>query len=187
MKGDKFRGIPRNSPWRINEAIEKAVANPQPAKPVRAKQPRRNIERDTIHVPVMEWIYANEQTHPVLQFAFHSPNEGMRGYRGQQAVAEMGVRKGVPDLMLPLPIIFASRGIALEFKVPGNPPTPEQAEFLLYLRECNWYADVLQDAYRAIDLLNRMLTFGTIPQYLASTAYLRVIADKRVAALNDAF
>lgn len=188
MKGDKFLGIPRNSPWRINEAIEKAMANPQPAKPVRVKQPRRNVERDTIHVPVMEWIYANEDKYPVLRFAFHAPNEGRRGYKGQQAVAQLGVRKGVPDLFLPLPGAYEWCGIALEFKAPGNSLTPEQANYLAYLRRCNWYADVCYSSARGIHAIEAVFGLRGHNVYEIQPDELQSIADRyRPEGFNDAF
>lgn len=185
-----MKGVPKNSPWRIQEAIDRATelerAIHDPAQPTifplnkKAKHSLRNVELETVHAPVMAWVYAHEEFYPALRFMFHTPSEGRRGYRQQNAIKQMGVRKGVPDLMLPLPTGCAYKGIAMELKAPGKKPTPEQAAFLIYLRHAGWYADVIHDPDRAIAHI-KALVEGGYTQALFTTSELERIAAKAKA------
>lgn len=57
---------------------------------------------------------------------------------------KMGVRKGMPDLMIFKPMgVFV--GLAVELKISPNKPTKEQLQVLDRLTVNEWYSDVLYD------------------------------------------
>ena len=49
------------------------------------------------------WAKLNERKYPELALLFHIPNEGKRSKRVGHELVEMGMKKGVPDVCLPVP------------------------------------------------------------------------------------
>lgn len=77
------------------------------------------------------------QQYPELKFLFHVPNE--RSDKVQASVLKkMGVRKGVPDLILPVPSGHY-HGLFIEMKKVGGVVSDDQLWWLEHLR-ANGYA-----------------------------------------------
>jgi hypothetical protein len=74
---------------------------------------------------------------PELVWAFHVPNGGHRHVAVARQLKAQGVKRGVPDVLLPI----ASRqwiGLAIELKHGKNKETPEQLVWLHHLQTQNW-------------------------------------------------
>lgn len=82
---------------------------------------------------------------PALSWLFHVPNGGQRSARTGAQLRAMGVRPGVPDLLLPQ----WQGGIAIEMKSPTGRLAPEQASWLAHLDACGWRTVVARSAEEA--------------------------------------
>lgn len=87
------------------------------------------------------WVYMLESRHPELQLALHVPNEGQRApWRARQ----IGLRAGVPDVLLLRPSRDGHwTGLALELKWGKGKPTPDQELWLTRLGLAGWRAGVV--------------------------------------------
>ncbi len=72
------------------------------------------------------WAKAQRRILPTLDLLYHVPNEGMRGVVGGVKMQHQGLKKGVPDLCLPVPSGHY-HGMYIEMKRrSGSTPTEEQ-------------------------------------------------------------
>jgi len=81
----------------------------------------------------------------------HVPNEGKRSPRLGARMRRLGLKAGVPDVL-----VFGHRysGVAIELKrVGGRQPTSEQQWWLAELEKCGWVCIV---AYGAMDAIEKM-------------------------------
>ena len=53
---------------------------------------------------VMDWARWNQNVHPELELLYHCPNGGSRNKAEAVKLKQMGVKAGIPDLCLPVPI-----------------------------------------------------------------------------------
>lgn len=61
--------------------------------------PREDAEQEAL----IEWAKAQSGAYPALDLLYHVPNEGNRGVIGGVKMSHQGLKKGVPDLCLPVP------------------------------------------------------------------------------------
>lgn len=90
-------------------------------------------------VALFDWIDCCIPREPRLELAFHVPNGGLRAKGVAGELKAMGVRPGVPDILLPV----AARGyigLAIELKVGSNTTSDVQARWLDLLGCYGWYA-----------------------------------------------
>lgn len=82
---------------------------------------------------LMQWANAQSAALPALKLLYHVPNEGNRGVIGGVHMQRMGLKKGVPDMCLPVPS-GGHHGLYIELKrQKGGTPTEEQV----------WWMDAL--------------------------------------------
>lgn len=94
---------------------------------------RNNIE-EGLHKACIEWANLHERAHPMLEWMIHVPNGGKRSKSEGGKLKAMGVKAGVPDLMLPFPSPKGTyTGLAIELKSPKGEPTDSQTR---WLRNC---------------------------------------------------
>jgi hypothetical protein len=126
-------------------------------------KPERKREEEHAQMAVMDWVTLHESKYPALQMLFHSPNGGHRDIRVAVKMKRMGVRRGVPDLLLPvikmssLPPIPQWHGLAIEMKSGKGSTTDQQDEWLVKLREQGWQTKVAHDAPEAIKAIKEYL------------------------------
>jgi hypothetical protein len=87
---------------------------------------------------------------------FAVPNGGVRHIAVASKLKAEGVRRGVPDLHLPVKTADFS-GLVIEMKAKGGKPTPEQTDWL------NFYA---QQGFMAVLCVGIDSALSTIKQYL---------------------
>lgn len=94
---------------------------------------------------------------PRWRFVFHVPNGGKRDKVTAAILQRQGVRKGVPDLIWLLPAC-GYYGLAMELKVGSNRLEPEQAEWIRWLSDRNYYTCIVyNDPGEAMGILKRYL------------------------------
>jgi hypothetical protein len=90
---------------------------------------------DKLHRAVLEYV--------TLQYPeaiiTHPANEGKRGKFEQFKLKYLGVKRGVPDILIFTPS-KQYNGLAIELKVNYNKPTAHQVQWIDDLNNCKWYA-----------------------------------------------
>jgi len=108
----------------------------------RPKGPPRYVPSEASEqVALFDWIDLCIPREPRLELAFHVPNGGLRAKGVAAELKAMGVRPGVPDILLPV----AARGyigLAIELKVGSNTMSPEQAIWRERLLIAGWHHEL---------------------------------------------
>ena len=109
---------------------------------------------------LFDWIDANSSRVFALKWAFHPANGEYRLPATAARLKQMGVRPGVPDILLPYHVYDAGvdklyTGLAIELKRSdhSNKPTPEQEQWLLWLDSQDWRCVVCYGAQEAIGVI----------------------------------
>lgn len=92
------------------------------------------------------WSALNVGTYPQLKYLFHIPNGGFRNVKEGANLKAQGVRRGVPDVMLPWPNGHYS-GLWIENKKPG---TENKTDGGLSDDQLAWRNYLRQVGYRVI-------------------------------------
>ena len=118
-----------------------------------------NLTEDAVTESIV--AYCNLRDIPIA----HVPNEGKRSVQYGARLKKMGMQKGFPDLIIPLPN-GKYHGLYIEVKVNNNTTTVDQKKWLTLLH-CNGYAAT---ACWGIDdslaVVNRYLRGEEIPMRL---------------------
>lgn len=89
---------------------------------------------------------------PVLEFAFHVPNGEKRDKSTAKRLKSLGVKSGVPDVLLPVPSVINNEqfcGLAIELKFGRNRLSQNQMRWLDTLEQHGWYCIVAYDWIQA--------------------------------------
>ena len=92
------------------------------------------------------------RTRPDLQFLFHIPNESVGGQGWIVRNRQLGVKKGVPDLFLPVPM-NGYHGLFIEMKTRSGRVSPEQEKWITALNQFGYRAVVCYGWEAARDTL----------------------------------
>jgi hypothetical protein len=121
-----------------------------------AKAPTETTEQ----IALFAWIDANAHRHPALAWVFHPANGEYRHPATAGRLKAMGVRPGVPDVLLPCIAKDAVAGVeyvglAIELKRSdhSNNPTVQQNEWLSWLDSQQWRCVVCYGAAEAINVI----------------------------------
>lgn len=121
---------------------------------------------------VIKWAdsLAIRQRHPELAWLFHPSNGGKRDKITAFLMKLMGVRRGVPDLWLPVrrgPYV----GCVIELKPTNKPgertriPTPDQERWIAHLQREGWQVTVCYGSAEACEILRQYLKLGSPPAF----------------------
>jgi len=106
---------------------------------------------------LFRWVELAQRRIPELRWLFHCPNGEARDKRTGAQLKAMGVRRGVPDLWLPVPSEYrgtAYCGLVIELKAPpATKATLEQTAWLNHLARCGWVARTCVGWEQARDLI----------------------------------
>lgn len=108
---------------------------------------------------VVRWSHKREvrDLMPALRWLHHSPNGGKRdGFSGAQMTA-LGVKRGFPDLILPVAAQGAP-GLVIEMKSATGSTSPEQKDWLAHYTAQGWITHVCRSAEEARDALCNFLS-----------------------------
>lgn len=110
-----------------------------------------NYEEQHMQMQFVEYLLWRN----ILHFN-HSPNEGKRDPREGNKNKRMGTSPGFPDLEIPLPC-NGKHGLYIEFKTEKGSLSPQQREWLNYLNEQGYTAEVARSFDGAVDILKEYL------------------------------
>ena len=92
---------------------------------------------DQVQADLLAWLRI---AHPAAwERTHHSPNGGARSAVTGARLKALGVRRGFPDLILPLPR-RGCVGLVVELKAGRGKPTPEQLDWLDFFGANGWVA-----------------------------------------------
>lgn len=106
---------------------EMLLLGPQASAPSKKRAtPEEDLQRACIEI-----ANALERRRPLLKYLFHPANGGKRPKGEAGKMRAMGVKSGVPDLLLPMPSPSGQwPGMALELKGPDGRPSLDQEDWL---------------------------------------------------------
>jgi len=91
------------------------------------------MSEHAIQAAFIEWVRWQEGYNPVLKLSFSIPNGGARHASTANMLKAEGVRAGVPDWHLPIPM-GGYNGLWIEFKFGKNKLSNAQKDFIEYLK-----------------------------------------------------
>lgn len=111
--------------------------------------PTESQEQQTL----FEWAELQQQAHPQLKLMFHVPNEGRRSVVTGRRLKSEGMKKGVPDICLPV-ARRGYHGLFIEMKrLKGGRVSDEQNQWLALLKSEGYAACVCQGWAEAADYI----------------------------------
>lgn len=84
----------------------------------------------------------------------HPSNEGKRTAYERFKLKILGVKAGVPDLLIFNPNKNYN-GLAIELKIKYNKATPSQIKWLQDLELCGWFCTIGRDFDSVVELINK--------------------------------
>ena len=110
---------------------------------------------------VIAWAHMEERYLPDLKMLYHVPNERKCTVQQGAKLKRLGVRAGVPDLILDV-ARGNYHGLRIEMKAMGGRATPAQKEWLDQLRLQGYAATICYGAEAAIKVLKDYLEKGIV-------------------------
>lgn len=106
---------------------------------------------------LFQWAGLAQQKYPELKLLHHIPNGGIRDIRTAANLKREGVKRGVPDICLPV-----SRGkyhgLYIEMKAGKNKTSKEQKEWINSLQEEGYAACVCYGWLEAREVIEKYLS-----------------------------
>jgi hypothetical protein len=90
---------------------------------------------------LFDWAMCSMGKWPELGMLFHIANEGKRSPITGAAMVRQGMRRGVPDIFLPVPM-DDYHGLFIELKAHGGRATKEQKQWIERLRGQGYAAEI---------------------------------------------
>lgn len=103
-----------------------------------------------------EYLERMANRHPEFDYAFHIPNGEKRDKATAGKLKSAGVRKGVPDVLVPV-VRKPYSGLWLEFKVGRNSLSADQKKFQAFLLSQGYLVVVCYSAEEGIEAVERYL------------------------------
>lgn len=110
---------------------------------------------------VFNWALLHIDQWPELALLFHIPNGGSRDAVEGRHLKQQGVKRGVPDLFLPVPS-GRYHGLFIEMKTDTGRASREQKEWIEYLNAVGYLAQVCHGWESAVYTLEQYLTAGEV-------------------------
>ena len=126
------------------------------------RQQYRKRSEATEQEAVIQWCGWHEGKRPELKLIFHIPNGGSRNTIEAANLKRQGVKAGVPDLCLPVPM-NGFHGLYIEMKYGRNKSTEKQEEWQKALQEQGYYVAVCYGAEEAERLIASYLNMAGYP------------------------
>lgn len=108
---------------------------------------------------VIQWSENKASVWPQLKLLYHVPNGGSRNRVEAAKLKRMGVKAGVPDLVLPIPM-GGYAGLYIEMKVGSNKPTKRQQEWIECLKMYGHRVQTCYCANEAIETIENYMKSG---------------------------
>lgn len=115
--------------------------------------PLEEIEQEHVFL----WASMEERAYPELAMLYAIPNGGKRAIKTAVALKKQGVKRGVPDMCLPVPR-GGFNGLYIELKrVKGGTVSDEQREWIAALNKQGYKAIICHGAEEAIEQIRGYL------------------------------
>lgn len=106
------------------------------------------------HNAFIDWVRLQPKIRNLL---IHVPNEYAHGVIGGAIRKRLGVRKGVSDFFIPLPV-KSYHGLWIELKrISGSKVSKEQKDWLELMQSLDYKAEIAYGAGHAIDIVKRYM------------------------------
>lgn len=122
------------------------------------RQQNRRRSEATEQEALIVWCEWQQAKHPELKLLYHVPNGGSRNPLEAANLKRQGVKAGVPDLCLPVPM-NGFHGLYIEMKYGKNKTTEAQKEWLRELEAQGYITAVCYSAEEAKDVISTYLNF----------------------------
>ena len=116
------------------------------------RQQREKRTEDGEQEVVIQWAAIVSHARPELLNLYHVPNEGKRSKAEAARQQRLGLRRGVPDLILDYPKGIY-HGLRVEMKVKPNKTTTDQEAWLERLERAGYFVAVCYSAQEAIETI----------------------------------
>lgn len=116
------------------------------------KKPSQNEHQ--LQVSCVKWFHANYHQYAEMLFAI--PNGGQRNIIVASKLKAEGVKPGVPDLMLAVPMKGFS-GLFIELKVGKNTTSDNQVRMINNLRKQGYQCKVVYDLSQFMSIINEYI------------------------------
>ena len=113
----------------------------------------------TVQIKLFNWAESVKDFVPELKMMYHVPNEGKRQQGTGAILKAAGLRKGVPDIVLPV-ARQGYHGLYIELKFGKNKPTREQELYLQALRNAGYQSAVAYGFEQAREIIRHYLRRG---------------------------
>lgn len=120
------------------------------------------------NINVINWLRENYPQ--VEKLTIHIANERKCHVIEGRILKRMGVKKNVPDLLIPIPM-HGKGGLWIEIKVENNNPSQGQREFLEEMIKNNFAAACCWGFESCQQVLNCYLTNNVITNYFDNVIY----------------
>lgn len=110
-------------------------------------------------ITLVEWINWQANKDPRFSLIYHVANERKTSWAAGKRLKAKGVRRGVPDICVPIPS-GDYHGLYIEMKIKPNSLTPEQVLFCTGLREQRYAVYIAWSAAEAIDIIRGYLCYS---------------------------
>lgn len=99
---------------------------------------------------LIKWSHRQDvrEMMPDLQWLYHTPNGGRRDSFSAAQMTALGVKRGVPDLILPVKVMCCA-GLVIEMKAEKGRLKAEQDEWLQHYQLEGWTTCVCRSAEEA--------------------------------------
>lgn len=101
---------------------------------------------------LMQWALASRIKYPVLRLLHHIPNGGNRDTIEAKNLKRQGVKKGVPDLCLPVPK-GQYHGLYIEMKTETGTTSDEQDWWIKELNRQGYFCEVCHGWKSAVKVI----------------------------------
>lgn len=122
---------------------------------------------------VIEWASYAQGRYPALKNLYHVPNEGKRSKATAGILKSMGLKPGVPDLILDYPA-GVYHGLRIEMKFGSNTPNEDQKDWLRRLQAAGYFVAVVWSATAAIGLLTEYVNLKPCEKMAEDTDMMKV-------------
>jgi len=125
-------------------------------------------------VALFYWAELNSKKIPALKLLMAIPNGASYGGGGgrwsiAKRMKDEGVKKGVPDVFLPVPMTYVNEGqvtdmkagLWIEMKAGKNKPSDDQSWWIENLQEMGYRVEVCYSSNEAVDIINEYLDLNS--------------------------
>ena len=103
---------------------------------------------------LIQWCSIANTAYPHIDKIFAIPNGGQRHVATAVKLKKEGVKKGIPDLFLPVPR-HGYHGLFVELKYGGNRPSPPQREFIEFAKNQHYATAVIYSVDQGIKTIQK--------------------------------